>query len=86
MVRPRFSGPWQHLAIARLRAVEQGLPVMRAANTGISAAIDPYGRITARIPFGQAGFADAVLPAPAAAPPLYARAGDAPGAGRLWPC
>jgi apolipoprotein N-acyltransferase len=72
-----LAGPYQHLALARLRAVEQGLPLVRAANTGISAAIDPYGRDLARVPLGEAGFADALLPAPLAPTP-YARFGDLP--------
>ncbi|WBU57567.1 apolipoprotein N-acyltransferase [Paracoccus sediminicola] len=58
-----FSGPYQHLAQARLRAIESGLPLMRAANTGISAAIDPLGRITASLPLGATGHIDAALPA-----------------------
>ncbi|MFW5654397.1 MAG: apolipoprotein N-acyltransferase, partial [Roseicyclus sp.] len=72
-----FSGPWQHLALARLRAAEQGLPVLRAANTGISAVIDARGRILAALPLGEAGHLDARLP-PAGAPTLYARSGDMP--------
>ena len=71
------SGPYQHLAQARMRAIEQGLPMIRVANTGVSAMIDPWGRITADIPLGQAGFIDAVLPAPRD-PSLYARTGDSP--------
>ncbi|WBU54681.1 apolipoprotein N-acyltransferase [Paracoccus sp. SCSIO 75233] len=58
------SGPYQHLAQARLRAIESGLPLMRAANTGITAAIDPLGRVTASIPLGGEGHIDAALPAP----------------------
>ncbi|WP_319824496.1 apolipoprotein N-acyltransferase [Thalassovita sp.] len=72
-----FSGPYQHLAQARLRAIEQGLPLARAANTGVSAMIDPWGRITAQIPLGQAGWVDAALSAPLR-PTLYARTGDLP--------
>lgn len=72
-----LSGPYQHLAIARLRAVEQGLPLLRSASTGVSAVIDPWGRIVASVPLGEAGFADAALPAPLAPPP-YVRLGDAP--------
>ena len=72
-----FSGPYQHLAQARMRAIEQGLPMIRAANTGISAMIDPWGRIMAEIPLGQAGFVDAILPTPRA-PTLYAQTGDTP--------
>ncbi|SDE66055.1 apolipoprotein N-acyltransferase [Paracoccus isoporae] len=58
------SGPYQHLAQAQLRAIESGLPLMRAANTGITAAIDPYGRITDSLPLGAVGHIDAELPAP----------------------
>ncbi|MFC6688155.1 apolipoprotein N-acyltransferase [Jhaorihella thermophila] len=69
------SGPWQHLAQARMRAIEQGLPMVRVANTGISAMIDPLGRITASLALGRAGYLDAALPAPLP-PTLYARTGD----------
>ena len=81
----RISGPWQHLAQARLRAMEQGLPMVRVANTGVSAMIDARGRVTARLPLGQAGWRDATLPAPRPAT-LYARFGDLPVAvlALLW--
>ena len=69
------SGPYQHLAQARLRSAEQGLPMIRAANTGISAMIDAAGHITAQIPLGEAGYIDAALPPPRA-PTFYARTGD----------
>ena len=71
------SGPYQHLAQARMRAIEQGLPMIRAANTGVSAVIDPWGRIIAQLALGQAGYVDADLPTPLA-PTLYARTGDGP--------
>ena len=71
----RHSGPYQHLAQARMRAIEQGLPMVRVANTGISAMIDPLGRVTDALPLGEAGYLDAVLPAPLA-PTVYARIGD----------
>ncbi len=71
------SGPYQHLAQARMRAIEQGLPMIRVANTGVSAMIDPWGRITADIPLGEAGFVDAILPSPRD-PTLYAHTGDTP--------
>jgi apolipoprotein N-acyltransferase len=73
----QVSGPYQHLALARLRAVEQGLPVLRAANTGVSAVIDGRGRVLAALPLNAAGALDAALP-PALPPTLYARTGDWP--------
>ena len=73
------TGPYQHLQQARLRAIEQGLPVVRAANTGISAVIDPSGRIVARLGLGLEGVLDSGLPS-AIAPTFYARAGDIPAA------
>ena len=71
------TGPYQHLQQARLRAIEEGLPVVRAANTGISAVIDPSGRIVAQLGLGIDGVLDATLPT-ALSPPLYARLGDIP--------
>ncbi len=73
----RLSGPYQHLAQARLRSAEQGLPMIRVANTGVSAMIDARGQITASLPLGQAGWLDAPLPPPRA-PTVYALSGDAP--------
>jgi len=56
------AGPYQHFHQAQVRAVEQGLPLARAANTGISAVIDPYGRVLAEIGLGERGLFDAALP------------------------
>lgn len=55
-------GPWQHFEQARARAIEQGLPLVRAANTGISAVVDPYGRIVHRLGISRRGVIDARLP------------------------
>lgn len=73
----RFSGPFQHLQQAQMRAIEQGLPMARVANTGVSAMIGPRGHISAQIALGEAGFTDAALP-PALLPTPYARTGDVP--------
>ena len=62
-----------------MRAIEEGLPVVRAANTGISAVIDPLGRIVARLGLGLEGVLDSSLPS-AIPPTVYARVGDIPAA------
>ena len=71
------SGPWQHLNIASYRAIEEGLPIVRATPTGVSAVIDAYGRILpgARIGLGGLGVIDAALPA-ALPPTPFSRGGD----------
>ena len=63
-------GPHQHFAQARLRAVEEGLPLVRAANTGISAVVDPFGRVVAALPLGSEGVLDSSLPI-ATSPSIY---------------
>jgi apolipoprotein N-acyltransferase len=60
-----------------MRTIEEGLPLVRSANTGISAVVDPVGRVIAALPLGREGVLDATLPQPVAAP-LYARIGDLP--------
>jgi apolipoprotein N-acyltransferase len=69
------TGPYQHLLMARMRAIEQGLPIARDTNTGISAVIDPLGRIVRILPLGRTGFLDSNLPR-ALPTTLYARLGD----------
>jgi len=71
------SGPYQHLQQARLRAIEEGLPLVRAANTGISVVVDPLGRVVRSLPLGSEGVLDAPLPKPIAMTP-FARFGDIP--------
>jgi apolipoprotein N-acyltransferase len=70
----RSPGPYQHFASARFRAVEEGLPLARAANTGITGMVDPFGRVTAVLPLGTEGALDVLLPAPLA-PTIFARTG-----------
>ena len=69
-------GPPQHLAQARLRAAEEGMPVIRATPTGISAVIDAKGEVVKALPWRQAGVIDAVLPPAADGPPPFARFGN----------
>ncbi|MEA2928374.1 MAG: apolipoprotein N-acyltransferase, partial [Hyphomicrobiales bacterium] len=71
------TGPYQHFQQSRVRAIEEGLPLVRAANTGISAVVDPLGRIVASLPLGIDGVLDAPLPRPIDPTP-YVRFGDAP--------
>ena len=69
------SGPYQHLTSARLRTIEEGLPMFRAANTGVSAVIDAYGRVLASLDMERQGVLDHVLPPERVATP-YAKWGD----------
>ena len=69
------SGPYQHLLTARVRAIEEGLPIARAANTGVSAIIDPLGRILSELGSGKMGVVDGRLPV-ALTQTIYARIGD----------
>ena len=73
----QLSGPYQHFAQARLRSVEQGLPMVRAANTGISAVIDGQGHVLDFLPLGEAGYLDSPLPPPLE-PTIYSNLGDLP--------
>ncbi len=72
-----FSGPQQHLVQARFRAIEFGLPVVRVANTGVSAMIDAFGNIRKSLPLNTSGSMDANIPAARDATP-YSRHGDLP--------
>jgi apolipoprotein N-acyltransferase len=71
----RSSGPYQHFAMARTRAVEEGLPLIRVANNGISGVVDAEGRVLAHTNLDAIGHADVALPAAGAATP-YSRLGD----------
>lgn len=70
------AGPYQHLEISRFRAVEEGIPLVRDSNSGISVVFDAYGRSIGSIGLGKEGILDVLLPAPTRYVPLYARWGD----------
>ena len=72
-----LTGPFQHFDQARLRAIEQGLPLLRVANTGVTAVVDAHGRVVDSLPFGTMGALDAHIPG-ALPPTPYARWSDTP--------
>ncbi|MEO8420130.1 MAG: apolipoprotein N-acyltransferase [Hyphomicrobium sp.] len=69
------TGPWQHFHQTRVRAVEEGLPIVRAANNGVSAVVDPSGRVVAMLSLNARGVIDSPIPA-SIAPTVYATLGD----------
>jgi len=73
----RSSGPYQHLMITRFRAIEEGLPVLRAAGTGISAIIDAHGRVVQKLGLHKAGIVDGMLPQAVVVTPLFGVWGNA---------
>ncbi|MFN7222436.1 MAG: apolipoprotein N-acyltransferase [Paracoccaceae bacterium] len=73
-----LTGPFQHFEQARLRAIEQGLPLIRVANTGVTAVIDAHGRVVQVLPFGIAGYLDVPAVPGALEPTPYARWGEWP--------
>ena len=70
------DGPRQHFGMARLRAIEEGVPLVRAAVTGISGVVDPYGRVRRELPLGVAGVMDASLPEALDGRTLFSRFGN----------
>jgi apolipoprotein N-acyltransferase len=72
----KTAGPHQHFASARLRAIEEGVPMVRVANTGISGVVDSFGRIVATLGLARSGMLDLPLPPPLATATVYARFGD----------
>jgi apolipoprotein N-acyltransferase len=73
----RSSGPYQHFVASRLRAVEEGLPLVRVANGGISGIVDAFGRVTLKLGLGESGVGDGPLPEALPDSPPYARHGNA---------
>ena len=73
----RTTGPLQHLNLASYRAIEEGLPIVRATPTGVSAVVDAFGRVRARLGLGKAGIIDADLPG-RLPPTPFSRFGEAP--------
>lgn len=72
------AGPYQHFLSARVRSIESGLPMIRAANSGVSAVVDGYGRIQQMLPLAVEGAFDAALPGPTPQRTLYSKLGDMP--------
>ena len=72
----RSTGPYQHFASARFRAVEEGVPMVRVANAGISGVIDAYGRVQVRLELDAIGVIDHGLPAVTPAPTVFAQFGN----------
>ena len=72
------TGPYQHLVQARFRSVEEGLPLIRAANTGISAAVDAYGRVVTSLGLGERGVLDTGLPVALVGGTFYGKYGNVP--------
>ncbi|MFD1624633.1 apolipoprotein N-acyltransferase [Azospirillum griseum] len=70
------AGPYQHFAINQVRAVEEGMPLVRVANTGISGLVDAYGRVRQSLGLGERGIIDTTLPKAPDETTLYSRAGD----------
>lgn len=70
------SGPYQHLHITRLRAVENGLPTLRTGNNGISAIIDPLGRITSQLALNKIGVINGYMPVKISKPTIYSLWGE----------
>ena len=71
------TGPYQHFEIARVRAIEEGLPLARVANTGISGVTDPVGRVVKKLGLGEKGFIDSALPKPLP-PTMFSMVGEYP--------
>jgi apolipoprotein N-acyltransferase len=72
----RSTGPYQHFVSARFRAVEEGLPMVRAANAGISGVIDAYGRVQAATELNAIAVLDHGLPVALPEPTLFAKLGN----------
>ena len=72
------TGPYQHLEISRTRAIEEGIPIVRVAGTGVSAVFDSYGRTIETLPLGEQGILDSPLPTVAPKTTLFSIYGNKP--------